>query len=126
MISPVEQAPAPSPAPNKRVNFSDGNREAHLCAFSQWLPKDLHDAPGIVWTRLSSRILGYCVHTIGESPDKGAVALAIGTAINALGQASLHQYLSRFYHLLCSLRRVCGIDHLSELSNKDVWEKFAQ
>jgi len=126
MTTSVAQAPAPSATTNKRVNFSDGNRAAHLHAFYEWLPKDLHDAPGIAWTRLSSRILGYCVHTIGENPDKGAVALAIGTAISALGQTSLHQYLSRFYHLLCTIRKVCGIEHLSELSSKGVWEEFAQ
>jgi hypothetical protein len=126
MTASVAQAPAPSATTNKRVNFSDGNREAHLHACYEWLPKDLQDAPGIAWTRLSSRILGYCVNTIGESPVKGSVALAIGTAISALGQASLHQYLSRFYHLLCTIRKVCGIEHLSDLSSKDVWEEFAQ
>jgi hypothetical protein len=126
MTAPVTQTSAPSAPINKRVNFSDGNREVHLCAFYEWLPKDLHDAPDIAWTRLSSRILGYCVHTIGENPDKGSVALAIGTAISALGQASLHQYLSRFYHLLCTIRKVCHIQHLSELNSRDVWEAFAQ
>jgi hypothetical protein len=126
MTISVTQAPALSAPTHKRVNFSDGNREAHLRAFYEWLPQDLHDAPGIAWTKLSSRILGYCVHTIGENPDKGVVALAIGTAISALGQASLHQYLSRFYHLLCTIRKVCGIEHLSALSSKDVWEEFAQ
>ncbi len=126
MTSDVAQAPAQSAPATKRLNFSDGDKEAHLHAFYEWLPKDLHDAPGIAWTRLSSRILGYCVNTIGESPDKGTVALAIGAASSALGQASLHQYLSRLYHLLCTLRKVCGIEHLSELSGKEVWEEFAQ
>jgi hypothetical protein len=43
---------------------------------------------------------GTRVNTVGESPDKGYVAFAIGTAIGGLGQASLHQYLCRFYHRL--------------------------
>jgi len=126
MMTPVVQAPAQPAATNKRVNFSDGNREAHLRAFYAWLPRDLHTAPGIPWADLSSRVLGYCVNTIGESPDKGPVAFAIGTAIGGLGQASLHQYICRFYHLLCKIRRVCGIQHLSDLSNTAVWEEFAQ
>lgn len=123
---PAEQAQMPHPTEKSRVNFSDGDREAHLCAFYQWLPTELHDAPGIAWAHASSRILGYCVRTVGESPDKGYVALAIGAAIGSLGQASLHQYLSRFYQLLCMLRTVCGIEQLSELRNKEVWEDFAQ
>lgn len=125
-MTPVEQALAPSSANSSRVNFSDGDREAHLRAFYVWLPPSFHDAPGISWATASSRILGYCVKTVGESPDKGYVALAIGAALGSLGQASLHQYLSRFYQLLCMLRTVCGIEHLSELRNKDVWEVFAQ
>ncbi len=125
-MTPVVQAPAHPAATNKRANFSDGNREAHLRAFYAWLPRDLHTAPGIAWTDLCSRLLGYCVNTIGESPDKGPVAFAIGTAIGGLGQASLHQYVCRFYHLLCKIRKVCGIQHLSDLSNTAVWEEFAQ
>jgi hypothetical protein len=126
MMTPVELALEQQTSKKSRLNFSDGNREAHLHAFYAWLPKDLHAAPGMSWANVSSRILGYCVNTIGASPDKGPVALAIGTAIGSLGQASLHQYLSRFYHLLCTIRNVCGIEHLSELNRKEVWEQFAQ
>ncbi len=126
MKTSIEQATAQHYSFRERVNFSDGNREAHLRAFYEWLPRDLHTAPGISWANVSSRILGYCVNTVGESPDKGPVAFTIGTAIGALGQASLHQYLSRFYHLLCMIRKVCGIEHLSDLSCKEVWEEFAQ
>lgn len=126
MMTPVGQAPTPRPLEKSRVNFSDGDREAHLHAFYAWLPPELQDAPGISWATASSRILGYCVKTVGESPDKGYVALAIGAALGSLGQASLHQYLSRFYQLLCLLRTVCGIERLSELRNKEVWETFAQ
>jgi hypothetical protein len=126
MMTSATQALAQPTDIRSRVNFSDGNREAHLRAFYQWLPSDLHDAPGICWANASSRVLGYCVNTVGESEDSGYVAFAIGTAIGGLGQASLHQYLCRFYHLLCKIRRVCGIRHLSDLSNMAVWEEFAQ
>jgi hypothetical protein len=126
MITTAEHRQTPRPTRSQGINFSDGHREAHLHAFYSWLPSDLHDAPGICWAHASSRLLGYCVKTVGESPDKGYVAFAIGTAIGGLGQASLHQYLSRFYQLLCLLRKVCGIQHLSELRNKEVWEDFAQ
>jgi len=110
MTTPVAQTPVPPASTRERVNFSDGNREAHLCAFYKWLPGDLHDAPGISWEKASSRVLGYCVNTVGENSDKKYIAFAIGTAIGGLGQASLHQYISRFYHLLCKIRKVCGIN----------------
>jgi hypothetical protein len=126
MITPVELALEQQTISRKRLNFSNGDRQTHLHAFYEWLPKDLHATPGMSWANVSSRILGYCVNTIGASPDKGPVAFAIGTAIGSLGQASLHQYLSRFYHLLCMIRNVCGIEHLSDLNRKDVWEQFAQ
>jgi hypothetical protein len=126
MMTPVELGSAQQPISKARLNFSNGDREAHLHAFYEWLPKDLHAAPGIVWANVTSRVMGYCVNTIGASPDKGPVALAMGTAIGSLGQASLHQYVSRFYHLLCTIRNVCGIRDLSELNRKEVWEQFAQ
>ena len=126
MMTTAEQTQTSCPPRKRCVNFSDGNREAHLRTFYGWLPSDLYDAPGICWANASSRVLGYCVNTVGESPDKGYIAFAIGTAIGGLGQASLHQYLSRFYQLLCMLRNACGIQHLSELRNKEVWEEFAQ
>jgi hypothetical protein len=126
-VSALGESLAPShQSTKKRLNFSDWNRSAHLDAFYAWLPRDLHDAPGIAWDRLSSRILGYCVNTIGDHTDKGPVALAIGSALGALGQASLHQYLSRVFHLLCQLRKICGIQHVSELRTPEVWEVFAQ
>lgn len=126
MMAPVELAKVQQPISRARLNYSDGNREAHLHAFYGWLPKDLHTAPGMVWVNLTSRVMGYCVNTIGASPDKGPVALALGTAIGSLGQASLHQYGSRFYPLLCTIRNVCGIRDLAELNRKEVWEQCAQ
>jgi len=125
-MTTAEQTVTPHPTRKRSINFSDGNKDAHLRAFYSWLPTDLHDAPGIHWANASSRVLSFCVNTVGESPDKGYVAFAIGTAIGGLGQASLHQYLCRFYHLLCKIRSVCGIRHLSDLSNMAVWEEFAQ
>jgi len=109
-----------------RLNFSDGNKEAHLRAFYQWLPKELHTAPGMPWANLPSRVLGYCVRTVGGGPDKGYVAFAIGTAIGAIGQVSLFQYASRLHRLLCTLRKVCHIQQISDLKRREIWEEFAQ
>src|SRR2546430_17411528 len=53
----------PSGKPN-RLNFSNPTqRDAHLQAFLAWLPKVLHDAPGIDWEQLPSPLMGYLIRT---------------------------------------------------------------
>lgn len=91
-----------------------------------WLPKALHTAPGIAWANLPSRVLGYCVNTIAESPDKEYVAFTIGTAIGTLGQTPLYQYVSRFHRLLSTIWQVCSLNHFSALKQREIWEEFAQ
>jgi hypothetical protein len=86
-----------------RLNFSDGNREAHLQAFFAWLPEVLHQAPGINWSALSSKIIGYGVLTIADSPDKMCIALAMGTAIGAIDQSTLHSYTYRIVNYGCQV-----------------------
>lgn len=76
MMTPVAQALAQPTDIQSRVNFSDGNREAHLRAFYEWLPSDLHDAPGICWANASSRVLGR-VLTRGMLPLPSARLLAV-------------------------------------------------
>jgi hypothetical protein len=107
-----------------RLNFSDGNREAHLQAFFAWLPEVLHQAPGINWSALSSKIIGYCILTIAESPDKMCIALAMGTAIGAVDQSTLHSYTYRINVLLRLLRSRCGLQGYEQLTRKAFWEEF--
>src|SRR5712691_5055537 len=48
-----------------QVNFRNpGEREAHIHTFLAWLPKILHEAPGIRWERLPSEVMGYLVRTV--------------------------------------------------------------
>ena len=110
--STLQEPPAHS---EPRLNFSDGNREAHLQAFFAWLPEVLHQAPGINWSAISSKIIGYCILTIAESPDKMCIALAMGTAIGAVDQSTLHSYTYRINVLLRLLRSRCGLQGYEQL-----------
>src|SRR5258708_30127601 len=51
-------------------------REEQLEAFLAWLPRELADIPGIDWTTLSPEAMGYCLRTVGASPDAAALAIA--------------------------------------------------
>src|SRR5258707_10732747 len=108
----------------QRVSFADAYRELHLHAFCAWLPRELTDVPGIDWSRVSSKVLGYFVNTVGESPDAICIALAVGTAIDSIEQRTLLNYVSHLHNLLRKLRKVCEISQVSELRNQSVWEYF--
>src|SRR6266536_662272 len=56
-------------------HFTYWDREDQLKAFFAWLPQELHDAPGIDWTKLASRIMGYLIKTIGNRPDAAVLAV---------------------------------------------------
>lgn len=65
-----------------RLTFSNPElREAHIQAFLEWLPKILHEAPGICWEQLPSQVMGYFIRTIADHPDAISIALAIGSAM---------------------------------------------
>ena len=74
-----------------RLNFSDPHlRPAHLQAFFAWLPPILHDAPGICWESLPSRVMGYLIRNVADNPDGIAITLAIGSAIDGYKQHVLY------------------------------------
>src|SRR5437667_10022628 len=75
---------------SKSRHFTQWDREDQVEAFFSWLPKALHDAPGIDWATLSPEIMGYLVGTIGSSPDAAVMAVAAasynGRAIDQISQ----------------------------------------
>src|SRR2546425_8815491 len=74
---------------NHPLRFFDWDRESQLQAFFTWLPRELHNAPGIDWTKLPSRTMGYCVRTISDSPDAAVLAVAAASACGAMTNPSL-------------------------------------
>lgn len=106
-----------------RLNFNDDNREAHLQALYAWLPPNLRDAPLIDWTRLSSRIIGYLVRTVGASDFAQSLALAMGVIAGSVSDYALWSMLSRLHHLFQHLQKVCGVRSVTDLT-KEVWVTF--
>ncbi len=110
-----------------RLNFSDPTqREAHLQAFLCWLPKELHGAPGMQWECLSSRVMGYLIRCVSDSPDAIPLTLALGCAMNAVKQQSLLGYGRLLVGLLRQLRTTYGMKALPDLSTRSVWSHFVE
>ena len=92
------------PARQRALNFRNpGEREAHIRAFLAWLPKVLHDAPGIDWTRLPSEVMGYLIRSVGDSLDAIPIALAISCAMDGIGNNTLHTYSHQLTSLLTAI-----------------------
>ena len=126
MKTSIEQATAQHYAFGERVNFSDGNREAHLRAFYQWLPGDLHTAPGIPWANVSSRFWATTSTRSEQVLTKGQLPLPLGRPLAPLDKP-LCISISRGSTTCCAGSATCvALRHLSDLSRKEVWEEFAQ
>jgi hypothetical protein len=75
------------------LNFSDPTQsETHLQAFLAWLPKVLHDAPGIDWKQLPSPLMGYLIRTVAQLPEVVPITLVIGCAVNTMKSRTLLSY----------------------------------
>ena len=113
------------PARQRALNFRDPReRETHLRAFLAWLPKVLHDAPGIDWTRLPSDVMGYLIRSVGDSLDAIPIALAISCAMDGVGNNTLHTYSHQLTSLLRRLRTDYGMREFSELGTRQIWDRF--
>lgn len=109
----------------KRLNFSDARqRDAHVQAFLEWLPPILHKAPEIEWDRLPSRVMGYLICTVAESPDAIPLAFAVGCAMDAMKKLSLYNHVRTLAVLLKQLRAQYGMSELAQLGTRDIWDRF--
>jgi hypothetical protein len=107
----------------RRVNFSDGNRELHLRVFFEWLPPDLQDTPFIDWTKLPSKVIGYLVNTVKDSPWAAHLALVAVAIQGGMGEYTLRSNIMRLNGLLRNVHTLCGIQNPAELT-KETWETF--
>lgn len=108
-----------------RLNFSDPTqREVHTQVFLAWLPKLLHDAPGIDWKQLPSPIMGYLIRTVTKLPDVVAITLAIGCAMHTMKNRTLHSYCQQLTQLLRKLRTQYDMHDLAQLKNRQIWDQF--
>jgi hypothetical protein len=113
------------PEQRKPRHFAQWAREEQQRAFYVWLPKDLHEAPGIDWTLLPDVVMGYCVTSIGATPDAPYLALVAASAREALSANSLFQLLLHMHAILTILRTVCGMERVSDLQEGALWNEFA-
>ena len=109
------------------LNFSNPKlREDHIQAFLAWLPKILHEAPGIYWERMPSQVMGYLIRTVADSPDAVTITLAVGYAMDARKPNALHKTCIHLTGLLKHLRRSYGMTTLAELSHRTIWDHFVE
>ncbi len=109
---------------NHPVRFTEWDRQDQLQAFFAWLPSDLHDAPGIEWAQLPPAVMGYCVRTIGASPDAAHLAIAVASALGAMNTRTLLALTGHLSKLLRVLRETCQLHHLSDLHAEQLWQDF--
>lgn len=74
---------------DRRAFSNAAERATHLRLFFAWLPKVLHDAPGIQWDQLPSQAMGHLVRTVADHPDALPIALAVGCAMHAMKRNTL-------------------------------------
>jgi hypothetical protein len=128
--SPTESASAQvqataSTTPRKRSRyFAEWDREDRLQAFFAWLPRELHDAPGIDWTQLPPTVMGYCVNTIGKSPDRTHLAVAVASAFGAIKNHTLLHLVGHLHRFFQTLRSKCNMKQLSDLHNEPIWRDW--
>lgn len=95
-------------------------------AFFAWLPKELHDAPGIDWTKLSPEIMRYCIYTIKNSPDAPVLAVAAASLHRAIDLSSHKTLLTNLSILLRELRSNGYIQSLDDLKQENFWDMWTK
>src|SRR5713101_7547889 len=108
------------------LHFVTWDREDQLQAFFAWLPKELHDAPGIAWTHIPPSIRGYCVHSVGSSPDAAVLALAAASMLGAFTTYSLRNTIGQLNRLFQTLRAECHMKDYADLHHEQTWLEFVQ
>jgi hypothetical protein len=116
-----EQSSPPLAPP--RVNFSDDNRALHLQTFFKWLPEEFHETPLVDWTRLPSRVIGYLVNTVGDSPFALSLAIAAAVGFGPMNELVVRHSLSGLYRLLQDVQVRCGVQSVAGLTS-NVWNTY--
>ena len=123
---PTDAVPTKEQSHPVRLVFSNPlQRSAHVQAFLKWLPKILHEAPGICWENVPGSVMGYLIKKVADSPDAIAITLAVGYASN-LKEKVLYSHCKELRILLQWLRDDYGMTTLAELSRRDIWDRFVE
>jgi hypothetical protein len=110
---------------SRQLSFSDPDvRNTHIRVFLAWLPKVLHDVPGIAWDRLPSPVMGYLIRGVTGSPDAIPITLAIGCAMDAVKNQTLLGYCRQLTQLFRKLRAQYGMNDFADLRTRSLWDRF--
>jgi hypothetical protein len=107
-----------------KQNFIHWEPEKQREAYFSWLPKELHDAPGIDWRGLAPEIMRYCIYTIGNSPDAAILAVSAASLHGAMDLASQRNALKGVSIFLRQLRAAHLIQCIIDLKQEEVWETW--
>ncbi len=105
--------------------FARWEREDQLKAFFTWLPTELHDAPRIDWTQLTSDVMGYLIRQFENSADAAVMAVAAASMHGAIDQYSQRTRIKKLGSLLQNLRATTPIQCLADLKQEQVWFDWA-
>jgi hypothetical protein len=115
----------PSDRNKHRATFRNADHHAlQVQSFYAWLHPDLHDLPGIAWTEMPGTVASYLVKTVGDSPYAPHIALAIGTALDAVAPLTLMQFAARLNFLLNAIRLHCDRWNGPADLTRGVWEEY--
>src|SRR5713101_5805084 len=114
----------PQARADRRAFSNPAERAMHLRLFFAWLPKLLHDAPGIEWAQLPSQTMGHLVRTVADHPDALPIALAVGCAMHAMKKNTLVHVSSMLLTLCRRLRAQYGMTQISQLRDREMWMRF--
>ena len=107
-----------------RLNFSNPKlRDEHIHAFLEWLPQVLHEAPGMHWEDMPSRVMCYLIRSVADHPDAITITLATGCAMG-MKRNALYHHCNALAKRLGHLRHHYGMTMLAELGRRSIWEHF--
>ena len=105
--------------------FVTWEREDQLRVFLEWLPKELHNAPGIDWASLDPPVMGYCVRSVARNSDAPHLAVAAAAMSGAVTRSTLIHQLSALNTLFQTLRHLCNMEQVSDLKHERIWNDLA-
>jgi hypothetical protein len=102
-------------------HFVHQDRATQVAAFLAWLPREMHEIPGMDWTELAPQVMQYCIGTVGNSPDAVPIAAVAASLHGALAISSQRTLIRQVSKILRELRAQCGMQCLDDLRHEQVW-----
>jgi hypothetical protein len=104
-------------------SLDPADRERQIAAFCRWLPMSLQSLPGIDWTAMPGRVMGYLVRRVSLTAWWGIpTVLACGAASMQGSQASTqYVHVVQLFNLWRTLTKL-GVTAFSDLRDRSTWQ----